>query len=172
MDTDLTAKYQAAYAELRRLAHAALRGGRADGLCTTELVHESYLKLAGSRLDTPVEKRQFLAYAGKVMRSVLVDAARAKQADRRGGDLIQTTLNSLVLPGVTLDEGVLKVEEAVALLEAADPQLGQIVELRFYAGFTVDETAEALQLSPRSVAREWAKARLILLDALASNPRE
>jgi RNA polymerase sigma factor (TIGR02999 family) len=161
----LDVRFEDAYRELRRLAHAQL-GRHNEIFSTTELVHESYLKLAGSANAPPAERRQFLAYAGKVMRSVLVDAARARLADRRGGDLQRTTLNSQVIEGVSLDSDLLKVDEAVTLLEAADPQLARIVELRFYAGLTVDEVAEVLQSSPRSVAREWAKARLMLMDVL------
>lgn len=157
------------YEELRRLAHAQLRRHERTGvLDTTALVHESWLRVAQSQRPALEDKRHFLCYAAKVMRSVVVDHARARNAERRGGDLERTTLNSRILEDVTLESGVLQIDEALDLLEAADPQLARIVELRFFAGLTADEAAEALDISPRTLYREWEKARLILADAIRS----
>lgn len=158
-----------AYEELRRLAHAQLRRHERTGMLdTTALVHESWLRVAQSKGFTPDDQRHFLCYAAKVMRSVIVDHARARNAERRGGDLERTTLNSRVLENVTLESGVLRIDEALELLEAADPRLARIVELRFFAGLTGDEAASALDISPASLYREWEKARLILADAIRS----
>ncbi|MBL0141439.1 MAG: sigma-70 family RNA polymerase sigma factor [Betaproteobacteria bacterium] len=155
------------YEELRRLAHAQLRRHERSGLLdTTALVHESWLRVAQSKGFTPEDERHFLCYAAKVMRSVIVDHARARNAERRGGGLERTTLNSRILENVTLEDGVLRVDEALDLLEAADARLARIVELRFFAGLTAEEAAEALEMSPRTLYREWEKARLILADAI------
>jgi RNA polymerase sigma factor (TIGR02999 family) len=158
-------QFAAAYGELRRIAHAQLyRSGSA--FSTTELVHESFLRFANLYTCDLGTKRQFLAYAAKVMRSVVVDAARARLADQRGGDVSHTQLNSHIVAQVNTGPGVLAIEDAMRLLEKADPRLAEIVELRFYAGLSVDEAAEVLGVSSRALAREWAKARLILLDAV------
>ena len=162
-------RFAVAYDELRRLAHAQLRRHERTGLLdTTALVHESWLRVAQSKGFTPEDKRHFLFYAAKVMRSVIVDHARARNAERRGGDLERATLNSRILENVTMESGVLRIDEALDLLEAADAQLARIVELRFFAGLTADEAAEALDISPRTLYREWEKARLILADAIRS----
>ncbi|MBL8514432.1 MAG: sigma-70 family RNA polymerase sigma factor, partial [Betaproteobacteria bacterium] len=161
------AHYEAAYQELRRIARAQLnRHQRTGMLDTTGLVHESFLKFASAHAPDMVDKRHFLGYAAKVMRSVIVDAARARNAERRGGDADMTTLNSGIIDNVTLEEGVIRIEDVMGALEAADPQLAKIVELRFYAGLTAEEAAAVLEISQRTLFREWEKARLILVDAL------
>jgi RNA polymerase sigma factor (TIGR02999 family) len=162
-------RFADAYEELRRLAHSQLRRHERTGMLdTTALVHESWLRVAQSNRSALEDKRHFLCYAAKVMRSVIVDHARARNAERRGGDLERTTLNSRILEDVTMESGVLHIDEALDLLESADPQLARIVELRFFAGLTADETAETLEISPRTLYREWEKARLILADAIRS----
>ena len=103
------------------------------------------------------------------MRSVIVDAARARNAERRGGDMLQTTLNSQIMENVTLETGVIRIDEAIDLLQAADPQLAQIVELRFFAGLSVEEAAEVIGISSRTLYREWEKARLILMEAIRAD---
>lgn len=159
--------YEAAYQELRRIARSQLNQHQRTGMLdTTALVHESFMRFSQANGAEIVDKRHFLGYAAKVMRSVIVDAARARNAERRGGDVQMTTLNSKIIENVTLESGVIKIDEAIDLLQAADPQLAQIVELRFFAGLSVDEAAEVLGMSPRTLYREWEKARLILIDAL------
>lgn len=161
------ARFADAYEELRRLARAQLRRHERTGLLdTTALVHESWLRVAQAKGFTPEDERHFLCYAAKVMRSVIVDHARARNAERRGGDLERTTLNSRILENVTVESGVLRIDEALGVLESADPQLARIVELRFFAGLTGDEAARALAISPATLYREWEKARLILADTL------
>lgn len=164
---NVTVHYETAYQELRRIAHAQLnQHQRAGMLDTTALVHESFLRFAQSHAAEIVDKRHFLCYAAKVMRSVIVDAARARNAERRGGELRQTTLNSNILDNVTLEFGAIRIDEALDMLQVADPQLAQIVELRFFAGLSVDEAAELIGVSKRTVNRQWSKARLILMDAI------
>lgn len=165
----LNAHFEQAYHDLRRIARAQLnQHQRTASLDTTALVHESYLKFAQSQGVKPEDKRHFLGYAAKVMRSVIVDAARARNAERRGGDLHETTLNSAILDNVTLETGVIRVDEAVEALQKVDERLAQLVELRFFAGLSMEETAEAMDTPLRTLYREWEKARLILMDAIAS----
>jgi RNA polymerase sigma factor (TIGR02999 family) len=165
----IPAHFEASYQDLRRIARAQLHKHQRTGLLdTTGLVHESYLRYSQSNASAPDDKRHFLQYAAKVMRSVIVDAARARNAGRRGGEFEQTTLNSGILENVTLENGLLKINEAVDLLHAADPRMAQIVELRFFAGLTAAETAEVLGISLSTLYREWEKARLILMDAIDS----
>lgn len=162
-------RFADAYEELRRLARAQLRRHERTGLLdTTALVHESWLRVAQAKGFNPEDQRHFLCYAAKVMRSVIVDHARARNAERRGGDLERTTLNSRILENVTMESGVLRIDEALDLLEAADPQLARVVELRFFAGLTGEQAARALAISPATLYREWEKARLILADAIRS----
>ena len=166
---DVAERYAESYQELRRLAHAQLsRHQRTGALDTTALVHESYLRFV--RVQGNIEdKRHFMGYAAKVMRSVIVDFARARNAERRGGDMQQTTLNSQIMENVTLESGVLRIDEALNALEGADPRLAQIVELRFFAGLSAEEAAEVIGISERTLFREWEKARLILADAVRSD---
>ena len=156
------------YEDLRRLARSRLRQHQTMTLLdTTALVHESYLKLvAGSSL--PVEDRQhFFAYASHVMRSVIVDFARARLAERRGGDaehvLFDTAMGAEL---VGSERDVLRVHEALQVLAQADAQLAQVVEMRYFGGLTEVEVADALGLSERTVRRSWTKARLLLVEAL------
>lgn len=156
--------FAAAYQELRKLARSRLRdGGRNTVLDTTALVHESYLRsLASGRLRAD-SRRAFFAYASQVMRSVIVDAVRERQALRRGGDLIRLTLDTQLGDGLPAEEEeVLKVHEALQALAAAEPRLAQVVEMRYFGGYSEIEIAEALQITDRTVRRDWDKARLLL----------
>lgn len=163
---NIAERYAESYHELRRLARAQLsRHQRTGALDTTSLVHESFLRFSKATGDIQ-DRRHFMGYAAKVMRSVIVDFARARNAERRGGDFQQTTLNSEIMENVTLESGVLKIDEALNALEGADPRLAQIVELRFFAGLSAEEAAEVIGVSERTLFREWEKARLILADAI------
>jgi RNA polymerase sigma factor (TIGR02999 family) len=157
------------YEDLRRLARARLRPHETlTLLSTTSLVHEAYLKMLGSDA-LPVENRQhFFAYASRVMRSVIVDYARARAAERRGGEAEHLVLDTLLSEQIAAPENdALRVHEALDLLEQADPRLAQVAEMRFFGGLTEAEIAEALGLSDRTVRRDWEKARLLLLAAMA-----
>lgn len=163
------ALFAAAYPELRRLARSRLRdGGRNTVIDTTALVHESYLRIRQSSRLLADERRAFFAYAAQVMRSVIVDAVRERQAERRGGGAAPVTLDTATLdtplPGAP-DEA-LRVNEALEQLALVEPRLAQVVEMRYFGGFGDGEIAEALGLTDRTVRRDWAKARLLLLALL------
>jgi RNA polymerase sigma factor (TIGR02999 family) len=157
------------YDELRRLAHAKLRQHRTMTLLdTTDLLHESYLKLIGNEALPVEDRRHFMTYAARVMRSVIVDFARARQAERRGGAaphiVIDTALEGMLAAAPEHD--VLRVHEALEMLSQADERLAQVVELRYFGGLTEAEIAALLERSERTVRRDWDKARLLLIAAL------
>lgn len=162
--------YALLYAELRRLAHSRLRReGELTLLDTTALIHESYLRLqAGPPGDFP-DRHHFLSYASRVMRSVVVDLVRARQAERRGGGDAPLTLSTTLAQAAPVAEGaeVLRVHEALAELAAADERLAGVVEMRYFGGLTEAEIAEAMGVTERTVQRDWHKARLFLARALA-----
>jgi RNA polymerase sigma factor (TIGR02999 family) len=156
------------YGELKRLAHQRLQRGRPSGLLdTTSVVHESYLRFLDAERIEIRDRAHFLAYASKVMRSVIVDIVRRGAAARRGGDVTLLTLGHGLRELLASDEDLLKLDDALNALARVDPQLVQIVELRYFAGLSVEEVAEYSGVSPRTVARLWEKARLVLLDELS-----
>jgi len=160
--------YALVYRDLHALAHAKLRGHRTMSLLdTTALVHESYLRLVGDgRLDVD-GRRHFFAYAARVMRSVIVDAARARLAARRGGGLPDLTLDTeAAVPEGGDDATVIRVDDALADLAKVNPRLAEVVEMRYFGGLTEAEIAASLGLSDRTVKRDWEKARLLLAAAL------
>lgn len=157
------------YPDLRRIAGRHLRLGEGSGtIDTTALVHEAYLKLAGAgggNGEWP-SRAHFFAFCSKAMRRILIDYARRRSAERRGGDLIRVPLDaSLVVLDREATE-LLALDEALEELEARDPRMGRIVECRFFGGLSVQETAEAIDASPRTVEREWARARAYLRQML------
>jgi RNA polymerase sigma factor (TIGR02999 family) len=162
------ALFTAAYKELRRLAHARLRdGGRNTVLDTTSLVHESYLRLVMAGELRAEDRRAFFAYASKVMRSVIVNFANERLSQKRGGDALRLTLSTELAAGLGTDEDtVLKVHEALAVLEQADARSARVVEMRYFGGYSEAEIAEALGVNERTVRRDWDKARALLLAAL------
>lgn len=157
------------YDELRRLAGHFLREERpGHTLQPTALVHEAYLKLAGQRGGFE-NKAQFMAVAAQAMRRILVDYARQRVASKRGGGLAPADLE-IATVGATVEqsEELLAVDEALARLAAIDPQQASVVELRYFGGLTVDETAAALDIAPRTVKREWAMAKAWLRVEISS----
>ncbi len=162
------AAFSLLYDELRRLARAKLRQHQTMTLLdTTSLVHESYLKLVGAS-SLPVEDRHhFFTYASRVMRSVIVDFARARQAERRGGEADHLVLDTILSDKVGAPENdVLRVHEALEVLAQADERLARVVEMRYFGGLSESEIAETLGLTERTVRRDWEKARLLLFAAL------
>lgn len=160
------ARFALVYEELRRIARRQIRVASAGAtLCTTELVHEAFLKLAPRELGWENEAH-FLAVAAQAMRQVLVDFARRRYAAKRGGGWRAVTLGD---EGAALDlemEELLALDAALDRLDQADPRLRQVVELRFFGGVTETRIAELLGVSTRTVERDWLKARLFLLNEL------
>jgi RNA polymerase sigma factor (TIGR02999 family) len=148
------------YEELRRQAARYLRHER-DGhtLQTTALVHEAYVRLidqAGVRWQS---RAHFFAIAAELMRRILVDHARKRNAAKRGGDAVRVTLDEAVRSSGPKDLDLVAVDEALTRLAALDQQQARIVELRFFGGLNVDETAEVLGISERTVKRDWIVAK-------------
>jgi RNA polymerase sigma factor (TIGR02999 family) len=155
------------YDELRHIARRQRGGGSGETLRTTALVHEAYLRLAErSRLRFASEDH-FLAASATVMRHILVDRARMRLAEKRGGGATPVTLSGVADPIVEQAEGLLALDEALDRLAAMSPRLAEVVELRFFAGFGVDETARLLARDARTIKRDWQKARLLLAGLLA-----
>lgn len=166
----LDALYADAYRDLRRLARARLHGGgRNTVLDTTALVHESYLRLARHGEVAFEDKLRFMVYAGRVMRSVIIDLVRERQAERRGGDAPHVTLDTQLGAGLGPEAGeaeILRVHDALEELARLDARMAQVVELRYFAGMTEGEIAQALGVTDRTVRRDWQQARLFLAEAL------
>lgn len=171
LPSQLDALYADAYRELRRLARARLHGGgRNTVLDTTALVHESYLRLARHGGEIAFADRlRFMVYAGHVMRSVIIDLVRERQAERRGGDAAHVTLTTQLGEHLAGDAGeaeILRVHEALDELAKLDARMAQVVELRYFAGMTEGEIGQALGVTERTVRRDWQQARLFLAEAL------
>lgn len=162
------ALFAAAYGELHRLARARLRdGGRHTLLDTTALVHESYLRFVRAGELRAEDRRAFFAYASQVMRSVIINSARERIAQKRGGDCLPLKLSTELAAGMPgREDEVLRVHEALELLEKADPRLAQVAQMRYFGGYSEQEIAETLEVTERTVRRDWEKARLILAVAL------
>lgn len=156
------------YPELRGVAHRRLsRNVRDDAFETTALVNECYLKLVRRGSLTPGDRAHFLAYAATVMRSIIVDAARQAQAEKHGGDADHVPLDThlvATLPGAAAE--IIDVHAALEELARMDARLARVVEMRYFGGMSDEEIAEALDLSDRTVRRDWEKARLLLAHAL------
>ncbi|MBX3700496.1 MAG: sigma-70 family RNA polymerase sigma factor [Dokdonella sp.] len=156
-----------AYAILRALARRHLAGERArHTLNTTALVHEAWLALAG-HCATPDARARFHAYAAVTMRNILVDHARRRLADKRGGGQERLDLEQVEIGVEDSAAELVALDAALARLAAFDARLSQVVELRFFAGLSVEETAAMLDIVPRSVVRDWARARAFLREAMA-----
>jgi RNA polymerase sigma factor (TIGR02999 family) len=154
------------YQELRRLAARAMSGEReGHTLQTTALVHEAYLELSRIHELSVGSRPRFLALAAEVMRRILVDHARARRAAKRGGGAVRVTLSD-ALAGAEASHDLLALDEALERLAERDAQLVRVVEMRFLAGMSVEETGEALGVSPTTVKRDAAMARAWLLREL------
>jgi RNA polymerase sigma factor (TIGR02999 family) len=155
------------YDELRRLAAAQMaREKPGQTLDATALVHEAYLRLMGNpeSEDAPhfAGRRHFYATAAEAMRRILIDRARRKQSQKRGGELVRHDLDDLDIALPEPREDVIALDEALQALTRADPQAAELVQLRFFAGFALIDAAEILGLSPRTAYRLWAYARAFL----------
>lgn len=161
--------FDAAYADLRRIARARLaKSARNAMLDTTSLVHESYMRFANAGQLRIEDRVHFMRYAGQAMRSVIVDFARQRQAERYGGDAQQVTLDSQIVgPADSGAVEILNVHQALEELAKHDPRLAQVVEMRYFGGMSEAEIADALDVAARTVRRDWDKARLLLAQWLA-----
>jgi RNA polymerase sigma-70 factor (ECF subfamily) len=159
------------YNELRRVARAHLRREPPSQILqTTALVHEVYLRLVDLNEMTLRDRTHFFAMAARLMRQILVDHARRKRAEKRGGGIAAATLadRPVGTEGASVD--VLALDEALDKLRVFDPRQCDVVELRFFAGLTVEEVAEALEISRATAEREWSMAKAWLYERLSARP--
>lgn len=166
---DIAALSAAAYEDLRRLARARLRSnGPLTLLDTAGLVSDTYKRLALQH-DLKIESRaHFLGYCSRVMRSVVIDLVRERNAGRRGGGQQNITLNTALGDALAAQDEPLRVDDALADLAKLEPRLAQVVEMRYFGGYNEQEVAEALGITARTVQRDWQKAR-VLLQAMLSD---
>ena len=156
------------YGELRVLAASYLRRERPDHtLQPTALVHEAFLKLADQRVVTWQNRAHFFGIAAQAMRRILIDHARAHAAGKRGAGERPMQLDEALLITLPRSADLLALDEALTRLQAFDPQQSRIVELRFFGGLTMEETAEVMRLSPATVGREWVVAKAWLFAELS-----
>ena len=161
--------FSALYQELRRLARHQLRGSRGRvTLDTTGLIHEAYLKMVEGSETKVRDRGHFLALSSRVMRQIVVDQVRRKNAGKRGdaGPLPA----DLTVPLDMSHEELLTLDEALGRLESLEPRAARLVDLRFFGGFSVEETAEILEVSISTVRRDWERARAFLYNELKRHP--
>ena len=156
------------YGDLKQLARARMRrSGPMTLLDATGLVNDAYLRIAAKERPLFGSPGEFLSYASRVMRSVVIDLVRERQAECRGGEAAHFTLNTSVIERATPEDEPLFVDEALETLAKLEPRLCQVVEMRYFGGFTEAEIGTALGLTDRTVRRDWEKARLLLRAMLA-----
>jgi RNA polymerase sigma-70 factor, ECF subfamily len=161
------------YDELRQQAARFVRRKQAgDTLQTTSLVHEAFIRLANANQVDWQDRRHFLAVAARTMRRVLVDGARARETAKRGARAAHVPLDSSVDAGAPSPVDLIAIDRALDRLASFDPRKVQVVELRFFGGLTVEETAGVLDVAPDTVARDWRMARTWLLRELDTGPRQ
>lgn len=159
------------YAELRRVAHRHLRGERPEhDLQTTAIVHEAYLRLIDVHGVRWQNRAHFFAIASQLVRHILVDAARARGAKKRGGDISHVLLDETAVPSPERGADLLALDAALLELATIDPRKARVVELRYFGGLSVQETAEVLKVSPDTVMTDWHMAKLWLLRELGHGP--
>jgi RNA polymerase sigma-70 factor, ECF subfamily len=159
-ETALEALMPLVHDELRRIARRCLYGQRANhSVQATELVNEAFLRLVDVQQIDWQNRTHFLAMSARLMRRVLVDLARSRGADKRGGGAVRVTLDDAMVGGLAPDADVIRLDDALQALAAHDDRKSRVVELRFFGGLTVDEIAVALQVSSKTVLRDWEFAR-------------
>ena len=161
------------YAELRRVASARLRGEAPNHtLQTTALVHEAYLRLVGLERMTVQNRTHFFAMAARLMREILVDHARRRNAQKRGGGVTVLRLDDVPAGAERGIVDVLALDQALTELNALDHRLCRVVELRYFAGLSIAETADALDVSTATVERDWTISKAWLLERLSPPPAQ
>jgi RNA polymerase sigma factor (TIGR02999 family) len=159
----------AVYAELRAIAHNRLSPGARDAvLDTTALVHEAYVRLFDRSPLPWADRRHFFAVAAMAMRQIVVDLSRRRSTARRGGGQVHVNLESTQVAVDEQAEEIVSLHEALLRLSHLDARLARIVELRFFGGFSEEETAEIMEMSVRTVRRDWRKARALLYQDITS----
>jgi RNA polymerase sigma factor (TIGR02999 family) len=159
--------YAALYPELLKIARARLRSHQADTLLDTEaLVHESFMRFVSADKLGVADRKHFFAYAAKTMRNIVIDFARRRQALRQGGSAERVTLHTGIAGEEPFDASVLDIERALRELEALDPALAQVVEMRYFGGYSDLQIAAAMDITDRTVRRHWDKARAFILAHL------
>jgi len=165
------ALFTALYGELRVMAHRqAVRGQSGDTLRTTALVHEAYLRLVDGKQLAINDRGHFLALAARVMRNVLVDKARERGRDKRGGDLRRVELDDDLAVGEPAASDVLAVDAALERLAQLDSRQAEVAHMRVFGGMTVEEVAQVLAVSTPTIKRDWRKARIFLMHELRLEP--
>jgi RNA polymerase sigma factor (TIGR02999 family) len=161
------------YAELRRLADRYVRRERAKSVQATELVHEAYLRLAQDKSAAFADRGHFVAIAAIAMRRLLIERARRRGAAKRGGGQVMVTLDESLMAGedTTAALDLVSLDRALTRLADLDPRQARVVELRFFGGLSVEETAAALAISPATVKRDWTVARAWLLREIEGDAR-
>lgn len=160
-------------AELRRLARRFMRRERGDHtLQTSALINEAYLKLVDQQSVQWQDRAHFFAVSAQIMRHILIDHARKHQYAKRGGGAEKIPLDEVAELSDQRAAELIAMDDALRDLATADPRKSQIVELRFFGGLSIEETAEALDISPATVTREWRMARAWLHHAMSSNEAE
>lgn len=155
------------YQELRKTARRQLRGER-QGMQTTSLVHEAYLRLLDSSRVRWQNRNHFYAVSATLMRRILVDFARARRAQKRGGDVVRVPIDEALDAAPQKSADLVALSDALELLAGVDPRKAQVVELRFFGGLSVEETAHVLQVSGDTVMRDWRLAKAWLLRELSN----
>lgn len=159
------------YAELKRLAGGYIRREQHKSVQATELVHEAYLRMGRGAPQRWNSRTHFVAFAAIAMRRLLVERARARHAAKRGGDAIRVTFDeALPVAGTEQNVDLIALDAALTRLDALEPSQARIVELRYFGGLTVEETAEAMAISPATVKRHWTLAKAWLLRELEQGP--
>ena len=159
--------YAALYPELLKIARARLRAHQPNTLLDTQaLVHESFMRFVEAEKIGIGDRKHFFTYAAKTMRNIVIDFARRRQAERRGGAAERVTLDTHLLGEGRQDTSVIDIDNALRELEALDPALAQVVEMRYFGGYTDAEIAAAMDITDRTVRRHWDKARAFILTQL------
>ena len=148
------------YEELRAMAHRYMRRENPENsLQATALVHEAYLKLVDVKVTHWQDRAHFFAIAARLMRRILVDAARARDAGKRGGGAMRVEINESLDGAPLANDEMVRLDDAIQALAKFDARKAEVVELRFFGGLSVEETAQVLKISPQSVMRDWKLAR-------------
>jgi len=158
--------------ELHRIARACLAGERGNrSISATALVNEAFLRLVEiDRIDWQ-DRAHFLSIGARLMRRVLVDFARARRSEKRGGDAVHVSLDEVMFPGGQRDADVVRLDEALDALARLDPRKGRVIELRFFGGLSAEETAAVLDVSTKTVIRDWTFAKAWLQREMTAEER-